>query len=62
MVAGTKPIYHALELASGDFIAHRDDDDRYDLNRIESLIDFIKETRADFVWHSFYNQKKNGKR
>lgn len=56
MVAGTKPVNHALEMATGSFIAHLDDDDEYSPDRIRLLVDFIQETRADLVWHPFESQ------
>lgn len=56
MVAGTKPVNHALELATGSFITHLDDDDEYSPDRIRLLLDFIRKTRADIVWHPFEKQ------
>lgn len=53
MVAGTTPINHALEMATGSFITHLDDDDEYTPDRIRLLVEFIQETRADLVWHPF---------
>ena len=53
MVAGTLPINHALELARGDFITHLDDDDEHAAHRISTLLQVIRETRADIVWHPF---------
>jgi glycosyltransferase involved in cell wall biosynthesis len=61
MVAGTKPFNFALTLAKGDFITHLDDDDRHPLDRIEKLVRFAQENKADFVWHPFYREKGNGK-
>lgn len=58
MVAGTKPINTALDLARGTFVAHLDDDDEYLPDRLEKLVGFIQETRADLVWHPFLNQTK----
>lgn len=57
MVAGTKPINHALEMATGSFITHLDDDDEYAPDRIRLLVEFIQETRADLVWHPFEWQR-----
>lgn len=56
MVAGTKPVNHALEMATGSFITHLDDDDEYTPDRIRLLVDFIQETRAELVWHPFKSQ------
>ncbi len=57
MVAGSIPMNHALGMASGDFITHLDDDDRFPLDRIEKLLRFTQENRYDFVWHPFYYEK-----
>jgi hypothetical protein len=56
MVAGTSSINHAMSLASGDFIAHLDDDDEYAHDRIQKLVEHIKATRADIVYHPFWSQ------
>lgn len=61
MVAGTKPVNKALELATGDFITHLDDDDEYLPNRISKLVDFIQKSQADVVWHPFWRELPNGK-
>lgn len=53
MVAGTTPINHALNMASGAFITHLDDDDEFTPDRIGKLLSFIQETKADLVWHPF---------
>lgn len=54
MVAGSIPTNRALELASGHFITHLDDDDEFALDRIEKLLDFAKYSRADLIYHPFY--------
>ena len=54
MVAGTQPVNAALALAEGDYIAHLDDDDAYLPERLEKLVAFAAENRADFVWHPFW--------
>lgn len=61
MVAGTTTVNYALSIATGDFITHLDDDDEYAPNRISRLISFIKETRADLVFHTFWSESKYGK-
>ena len=53
MVAGTAPINLALSLARGDFITHLDDSDEHPEDRIAKLVSFIRESKADFVWHPF---------
>lgn len=61
MVAGTAPVNYALEKARGEFITHLDDDDEFPPQRIEKLLSFIQETRADIVWHPFWAEKQDGK-
>jgi Glycosyl transferase family 2 len=53
MVAGTKPVNHALSIATGEYITHLDDDDEFLDGRIAKLVAFAQETQADFVWHPF---------
>jgi glycosyltransferase involved in cell wall biosynthesis len=60
MVAGTSPMNHALKIAQGDFITHLDDDDMYEPDRIEKLTRFIVETKADLVWHPFWEETRKG--
>jgi glycosyltransferase involved in cell wall biosynthesis len=59
-VAGTVPVNHALALARGDFITHLDDDDEFVVDRIEKLVKFIQEEKADLVWHPYWNEQPNG--
>jgi glycosyltransferase involved in cell wall biosynthesis len=61
MVAGTAPINESLKMATGDFITHLDDDDEHTPDRISKLVRFIKEQKADFVWHPFWFQLPSGK-
>lgn len=61
MVAGTAPVNYALENAKGDFITHLDDDDEYLPDRIEKLLQVIRETHADIVWHPFWAENQYGK-
>ncbi len=56
LVAGAAPRNHAMNLATGDFITHLDDDDEYTPDRINKLVKFIQTTRADIVWHPFWAQ------
>jgi glycosyltransferase involved in cell wall biosynthesis len=60
MVAGTPAMNRALELAQGDFVTHLDHDDEHDRERLERLVPFIQETRADLVFHPFYYQRRRG--
>jgi glycosyltransferase involved in cell wall biosynthesis len=60
MVAGTMPVNRALALASGDFVTHLDDDDEHAPHRIEKLLDFIRESRADLVYHPFHFETAPG--
>lgn len=56
MVAGTAAVNYALDLANGDFITHLDDDDKHLPERVSKLVQFIQETRSDFVWHPFWRE------
>src|SRR4051794_27218462 len=60
MVAGSAAMNAALRLAKGDFITHLDDDDEFPQDRIARLVNFIKETRADLVWHPVWYERPNG--
>lgn len=60
MVAGTAPVNHALSMANGAFITHLDDDDEFALNRVEILLDTIRQHRADLVFHPFENETVEG--
>lgn len=52
-VAGTIAGNRSIELASGTFITHLDDDDEHAPERVEKLVSFIQDTRADVVYHPF---------
>jgi glycosyltransferase involved in cell wall biosynthesis len=60
MVAGCVPFNHALTMAKGDFITHLDDDDEYTPDRIEKLVRFAQESRADIVFHPFTFETAEG--
>ncbi|MGO9112926.1 MAG: glycosyltransferase family 2 protein [Thermoguttaceae bacterium] len=60
LVAGTAPANEALRRARGDYITHLDDDDEYLPDRIERLVGFARETKADFVWHPFWVESDRG--
>lgn len=60
MVAGTKPVNHALSLARGDFITHLDDDDEHPPERVEVLLNAILSTRADLIYHPFRFEMPDG--
>lgn len=60
MVAGTAPVNHALSLAKGDFITHLDDDDEHAPQRVQTLLDFIRETNSDLVYHPFRFELPDG--
>lgn len=60
MVAGTPAMNRALELAKGDFVTHLDHDDEHDRKRLERLVPFIQETRADLVFHPFHYERQRG--
>lgn len=59
MVAGANAINHAFSLAKGDFITQLDDDDAHTPDRVEKLVAFAKETRADLIFHPFAFQLPN---
>ncbi|MFA5516692.1 MAG: glycosyltransferase family 2 protein [Desulfuromonadales bacterium] len=61
MVAGTTPVAHALGMARGDFVTHLDDDDEFMPDRLEKLLRFIREARADILWHPFWGEGADGK-
>lgn len=60
LVAGTIPTNFALEISSGDFIAHLDDDDQATPDRIEKLLEAAITRKADFLSHSFLAQYPDG--
>jgi hypothetical protein len=59
-VAGTYPGNRALELVEGDFVTHLDEDDSFEPQRIEILLQKIREVRADVIFHRFYWQQPDG--
>lgn len=61
MVAGTAALNHALSLANGDFITHLDDDDEHAPERVERLLEHIRRTRADLIFHPFRYEVESGK-
>jgi glycosyltransferase involved in cell wall biosynthesis len=60
MVAGSAPLNEGLRRATGDYITHLDDDDEYLPDRIERLVKFAAETKADFIWHPFWYEAEGG--
>jgi Methyltransferase domain/Glycosyl transferase family 2 len=60
LVAGTKPMNRALDLAEGDFIAHLDDDDEATVDRIETMLQHAQARRAEFCWHPFWFERADG--
>jgi len=60
LVGGTWPGNRALALVEGDFVTELDEDDTYDPRRIEILLQKIRETRADLVFHRFWWEKPDG--
>jgi glycosyltransferase involved in cell wall biosynthesis len=51
---GCVPHNYGLEQVTGDFLATFDDDDYMVPDRIEKLVDFIREKKVDFVHHPFH--------
>jgi glycosyltransferase involved in cell wall biosynthesis len=60
MVAGSAPMNHGLSLANGDFITHLDDDDEHAPERVQVLMDHIRETGADLLYHPFRFELPDG--
>jgi hypothetical protein len=60
MVAGTMPVNRALQEARGVFVTHLDDDDEHEPTRIERLLKFMRETRADLSFHPFRYEDGKG--
>ena len=59
-VAGTNAMNAALSMCEGQFITHLDDDDCASADRIETLVNAAQEHKADFCWHSFWYERKDG--
>lgn len=59
-VAGSYPGNRALELVEGEFVTHLDEDDTFEPQRIEILLQKIREVRADLVFHPFWAQQPDG--
>jgi predicted SAM-dependent methyltransferase len=60
-VAGTRALNKGLELAQGEFITHLDDDDEHVDCRIEVLVAIAQKEKADFIFHSFLAEQKDGR-
>jgi len=58
-VAGSNAVNHALSLCEGQFITHLDDD-RMVPHRIESMLAAALQDRADFLWHPFWYENRDG--
>jgi hypothetical protein len=59
-VAGTNAINTAMSISEGHFITHLDDDDHATADRIEALVNAAKEHKADFCWHPFWCENRDG--
>jgi len=59
-VAGTYPGNRALALVEGEFVTHLDEDDTFEPQRIEILLQKIRVVRADLVFHPFWYQQPDG--
>jgi hypothetical protein len=60
MVAGTKPMNHALSIAEGDFITHLDDDDEHAPDRVQALVEVMLREGCDLIYHPFRFEKPDG--
>ena len=59
-VAGTNAANASQPLARGKFITYLDDDDRYEPDRIETLLAIAQANRAEFLWHKFWYLQLDG--
>ena len=59
-VAGSNAMNHALSLCKGDFVTHLDDDDAATTDRIETLLTAAQQNFADFLWHRFWCENRDG--
>jgi hypothetical protein len=59
-VAGTNAINAALSMCEGHFITHLDDDDSAAADRIEAMVGAAQQHKADFCWHPFWCERKDG--
>lgn len=60
LVGGSAAVDHAYSIAKGQFITRLDDDDEYAPGRIEKLVAFAQQTRADLIFHPFHHQQFDG--
>ena len=60
MVAGTNAINAAMTMCEGQFVTHLDDDDVATFDRIETLVNAAQQHKADFCWHPFWCENKDG--
>jgi hypothetical protein len=60
MVAGTNAINAAMSMCEGQFITHLDDDDVATIDRIETLVNAAQHHKADFCWHPFWCENRDG--
>ena len=59
-VAGTSALNDALNLATGDFITHLDDDDWHMPDRLEKLLAFTQTNRLELAYHPFFYETIDG--
>lgn len=60
LVAGTVPVNKGLELATGEWIAHLDDDDEFSEDHLEILLKTALEHEYEFVYGIVQMEKKPG--
>ncbi len=60
MVAGTNAINAAMSMCEGQFVTHLDDDDAATIDRVETLLNAAQRHKADFCWHPFWYENKDG--
>lgn len=60
MAGATIPGNAAMELSTGAFITHLDDDDEFHPTRIEKLVEFAQQRESDVVFHPWRRQTADG--
>ncbi len=60
-VAGTTPINIGLDLATGDWVSHMDDDDEFSPDHIETLLRFALENDYEMTYGIMERELSNGK-
>ncbi|MDB5447491.1 MAG: putative glycosyltransferase [Phenylobacterium sp.] len=59
LVAGTHPANEGLRLCRGDLVTHIDEDDTFDPDRIQTLVEALQMNEADLVYHPFWWEEED---